>query len=188
MLSCYSLRGLDIVSSFNIANTISNVFLTVGTSLGNATAIIIGSMLGAKKVDEAKSSCLKIIGFAFMVSLVFAVVEVISGFIVPNIYDTTEAIKEMSKIFIIISACLLPINCINTVIYFTIRAGGRMLLTVLFDAVFVMVVRVPIAFILSKYTNLSIYLIYGIATGIDFVKIFLGGYFIKKGVWIRFII
>lgn len=188
MLSCYSLRGLDTVSAFNISNTISNVFITVGTSLGNATAIIIGTMLGAKKVEEAKSSCLKIIGFAFMTAIVFAILEVGASFVIPNIYDTTYEIKQMARRFIIIGACLLPINCINTVIYFTIRAGGMMILTILFDSVFVMVVRLPIAFILSKYTDLSIFLIYGIATGIDFVKIFLGGYLIKKGVWIRFII
>ena len=63
-----------------------------------------------------------------------------------------------------------------------------MLITILFDSVFIMVVRVPLAFILSRFTNLSIYAVYTFVTGIDLVKIFFGYYLINKGIWIRFIV
>lgn len=188
MLSCYALRGLDVVASFNICNTVSNVFITVGTSMGNATAIIIGTMLGAKDAEGAKSASYKIMFFAFVASLLFSLIEIGCAFIIPDVYDTSEHIRNVARNLIIISALLMPFNSINTVCYFTLRAGGKMLLTILFDSVFIMVIRVPLAFILSKYTGLSIYAVYAFVTGIDFVKIFIGYYFIKKGIWIRFIV
>lgn len=188
MLSCYALRGLDIVSSFNICNTISNVFITIGTSIGNATAIIIGTLLGAKDAKGAKETSYKIMLFAFVASFVFAILEVVCAFIIPEIYKTSEHIKIVARNLIIISAILMPFHAINTVCYFTLRAGGKMLITILFDSVFIMVVRVPLAFILSRFTNLSIYAVYTFVTGIDLVKIFFGYYLINKGIWIRFIV
>lgn len=188
MLSCYAYRGLDTVSSLNIANTITNVFNTIGTSLGNASAIIIGAMLGAKETEVAKQSSYKIMGFAFVVSLFFSMIQIIASFIIPNIYDTSEEIRIVARNLIIISAIMLPFNAVNSVCYFTLRAGGRMLITILFDSVFVIFVRVPIAYVLSHFTGLSIYMIYTLATGVDLLKIFIGYYLIKKGIWIRYIV
>lgn len=188
MLSCYAYRGLDIVSSFNIANTISNVFITIGTSLGNASAIIIGAMLGAKETEVAKQSSYRIMGFAFVISIIFSIIQIICSFIIPNIYDSSEEIKIMARNLIIISALLLPFNSVNSVCYFTLRAGGRMLITILFDSVFVIMVRVPIAFVLSHFTGLSIYWVFFFATAIDLIKIFVGYYLINKGIWIRYIV
>ena len=72
ILSCYGIRGLDFVASFNICNTISNVFITVGTSLGNATAIILGNKIGKNDLEGAKSDSYKILFFAVTVSFVFS--------------------------------------------------------------------------------------------------------------------
>lgn len=188
MLSCYSYRGLDIVSSFNIANTISNVFITIGTSLGNAAAIVIGAMLGAKQTEVAKQSSYRIMGFAFVISIIFSLLQIVCSFIIPNIYDSSEEIKLMARNLIIISAILLPFNAVNSVCYFTLRAGGRMLITIFFDSVFVILVRVPLAFVLSHFTSLSIYWVFFFATAVDLVKIFIGYYLINKGIWIRYIV
>lgn len=188
MLSCYAYRGLDTVSSFNIANTIANVFITIGTSLGNASAIIIGAMLGAKQTEEAKQSSYRIMGFAFVISLAFTALQILSAYIIPNIYDTSEEIRVVARNLIIISAIMLPFNSVNCVCYFTLRAGGKMLITILFDSVFVVLVRVPLAFVLAHYTNCSIYVVYAVATGVDLLKIFAGYYLIQKGIWIRYIV
>ena len=127
-------------------------------------------------------------GFAFVISIVFSIIQIISSFIIPNIYDSSEEIKLMARNLIIISAILLPFNSVNCVCYFTLRAGGRMLITILFDSVFVILVRVPIAFVLSHFTGLSIYWVFTFATAVDLVKIFVGYYLINKGIWIRYIV
>lgn len=188
ILSCYSIRGLDIIASLNIANTAANLFITIGTSLGNATSIILGIKLGEKDIVGAKNDSYKILAFAFAVSLVFTILMIGSSFILPNIYNTTDSIKEVARNIIIISAIFLPINVFNTCCYFTLRAGGRIFLTILFDSLFVMFIRVPLAFILSKYTYMSIYIVYAIVYGIDTIKVFIGYYLIDKGIWLKTII
>ena len=39
IMQAYSVRGLDVMGALNICNTVNNVFIVVGTSLGAATAI-----------------------------------------------------------------------------------------------------------------------------------------------------
>ena len=46
---CYSLRGLDVVAAQNISNTVSNLFNVVYLAMGNATAVILGQALGARR-------------------------------------------------------------------------------------------------------------------------------------------
>lgn len=188
ILSCYALRGLDVVASFNIANTVTNVFLTIGTSLGNATAIILGLKLGEKDIEGAKSYSYKILAFAFVVSIFFTLIMIGCSYVLPNIYNTSDAIQEMARNLIIISAVFLPVNAFNTCCYFTLRAGGRVVLTIVFDSLFVMLIRLPLAFFLSKYTTMSIYFVHFIVYGIDTIKIFIGYYFIHKGIWLKTII
>ena len=47
LTQCYSIRGLNVVASLNISNTINNVFNIVFIALGDSVAIIVGQLLGA---------------------------------------------------------------------------------------------------------------------------------------------
>ena len=46
LTQCYSVRGLSVVSAFNISQTLANVFNVAFIAMGSATAIIIGQKLG----------------------------------------------------------------------------------------------------------------------------------------------
>ena len=185
ILSCYGIRGLDFVASFNICNTINNVFITVGTSLGNATAIILGNKIGKNDIEGAKSDSYKILFFALVVSLVFTGVMILTSKALPNLYNTTDSIKQVATNLIVIAAILLPLHSFNTCCYFTLRSGGRILITILFDSVFVLLIRLPLAFILAKYTSLNIYLVFTFVTGIDIIKVFVGYVLVDKGIWLK---
>ena len=54
LLQCYSVRGLSVVAGMNISNTIINLFNVVFLALGNSVAIVVGRLLGAGKMEEAK--------------------------------------------------------------------------------------------------------------------------------------
>lgn len=185
IVQSYSYRGLDVIGALNICNTVNNVFITVGTSLGNATAIILGNLLGAMKNQEAKEASYKILFASLVFSTIFAILEIGSSFIIPNIYNTSDSIKDMARQMIIIASIFLPFHAFNTCCYFTLRAGGKIILTIIFDSLFVWAVRLPIAFFLSKYSAVSILLVFGIADGIDLVKAIAGYILVDKGIWLK---
>ncbi|MBQ8292484.1 MAG: MATE family efflux transporter [Bacilli bacterium] len=188
IVSCYSLRGLDSMAALNIANTVCNLFITLGTALGNATGIVIGNLLGANKTLEAKEASYKILFFSFFVSLIFTASMIVSSFIIPNIYDTSEGIREVAKELIIIGACFLPIQAFNTCSYFILRAGGKVLLTIIFDSAYVWLIRLPLAFALASFTGLSIVWLYFLVNLTDVVKVLAGYILVDKGIWLKQIV
>ncbi len=185
IIKCYSIRGLDIVGALNISNTVNNLFLIVGNSFGTAASIILGNLIGENKIDEAKDTCGKIIFTDACFVFLLAFLQFSSAFIVPNLYNTSEGIKLMAKEMIIISAIYLTFHGINASCYFTMRTGGKILLTMCFDSIFLWVIRLPFAYVLCKFTNLDELTLKVLIDGIDAMRFIVGIYLVKKGIWLN---
>ena len=188
IFQCYSMRGLDIVGAMNICNNINNVFMTLGLSLGNAIAIIIGQLLGAKKYDEAYDTGVKLLAFSLFISIISSLLMVTSGLFIPNVYKTTTAIKKMAFKFTLVAAIGMPINTFNTSAYFMIRSGGRTVLTFLFDSAFAWVVRIPLAYCLVVFTDLNILLVFLFVTLSELIKVPIAIFIVKTKIWLKTII
>ena len=108
--------------------------------------------------------------------------------IFPNIYQTEESIKELARVFIMISAAVMPLCAFCHCSYFTLRSGGKTLVTFLFDSVYTWLIVIPIATILAKYTSLGIALVFFLVQSLEFVKAIIGFFMVKSGVWLQNIV
>ena len=72
--------------------------------------------------------------------------------------------------------------------YFTLRSGGKTLVTILFDCCFVWAVQVPTALLLSRLTTMPILPLFASCQLLCFIKCVFGYWLVKKGVWIRNIV
>ena len=185
LVQCYSTRGLDVIAAFNISNTISNMFSIVFFSMGDAVAIVVGQLLGANKIEEAKDTDRKIIAFAVFFSLITAILMASVSWLFPHIYNTNDSVRQLATILIICYAAFSPMMAFCHCTYFTLRSGGKTIITFLFDSAFTWVVSVPIAFVLSRFTNLPVVAIYCFVTGADIIKCIIGFVLVKKGVWAK---
>ena len=106
----------------------------------------------------------------------------------PKIYNTTAEIRSIATSIIIVVACFMPVQAFTNACYFTLRSGGKTIITFLFDSGFVWLVSVPIAFMLSRFTDMSIMYMYVCVLGADIIKCCLGYAFMKKGVWLNTVV
>lgn len=184
MTQCYSRRGLDVLAGMNISNAICNLLNVVFIALGNAVGIVIGQMLGAGEFKKAKESSVTLMWFTAFACMILTVALIaLSGWF-PLLYDTTENSKKMATVFIIITALFFPLQGFLNSLYFTLRSGGKTVITFIFDSVFSWVVCGTCAFILSRFTNMHIYGIYICVQALDIIKVIVGYVMIKKGIWI----
>ena len=112
----------------------------------------------------------------------------IEGYISSQYLVTGEEAKELAKYFIMLTAVFMPQNAFLHAAYFTLRSGGRTIITFFFDSVFIWVVSVSLAFVLSRFTALPVLGIYAIVQAADFIKCMIGFILVKKGVWLRNIV
>lgn len=188
LLQCYSIRGIQVIAAMNISNTIAQIFNEVFLSLGNATSILVGQELGANELNNARRTAWRMISLSVGSCLVTGVLLAACSGIIPHIYNTEPEIRLLASEFIrVVSVCMVLFAFANAT-YFTLRSGGKTLITFLFDSCFTWVVTVPAAFVLSHYTGLYVVTVYFIVSALDLIKCVLGFILVKRGVWVKNIV
>lgn len=186
---CYSFKGLNVVPAINISNTITNTMQVSLLAMGNAVGIIIGQRLGAgRPADEVVDYVRKLMAFTVSFTLIFSVLQILISGMFPEVYNTTEDVKSLASKLIIVAALSLPARAFTNASYFTLRAGGKTLVTFLFDSCFVWAVLVPLAFCLCRFTAMPIVAVYAVIEGMEFAKCGLGYYMLRGRKWINRIV
>ena len=188
IVQCYAVRGLEVVAAQNIASTVSNLFNIVYIQLGASIAIVVGQLLGAGKLKEAKDADNKMIFFVVTACMGMAILLAFFGSMFPSIYNTEKAIKELATKFIFISALMMPVCAFCHSTYFTLRSGGKTMVTFIFDSVYTWVVVIPVAYCLSHFTTWNIVPVFFCVQSMEFVKAIIGFFMVKSNVWLNTIV
>jgi len=183
---CYSTCGLDVVPALNISTTIQNLSNVASLALANAIGIVMGQMLGAgKSRDEVQSANTKLLALSLLCGAVFGGLLLAVSNAFPLLYNTTDAVRSLAASLIRVTGLLMPLMAYTLSAYFTLRSGGQVFVTFLFDSCFMWICAVTLAFCLSRFTDLAIVPLYAICQGAELIKAAIGTWLIKKGIWIR---
>lgn len=185
LTQAYSVRGLNVIAGINIANTINNVFNIVFIAMGDAVAIIVGQLLGAGDLKGAKDKDNKIIAFSVFSAFAVAIIMFVTAPFFPQLYNTNDEAKLLATGFIMLQAFFMTQNGFLHTAYFTLRSGGRTIITFIFDSVFMWCVSVPLAYALVNLTVFHIWVVYALVQAADLVKCAIGYVLVKKNVWMR---
>lgn len=188
LTQCYSIRGLNVVAGLNVSNTINNVFNIVFIALGDSVAIVVGQLLGAGKMKEARDTDNKMIAFSVMCCTGVAIVMFLLAPLFPGLYKINDEARQLAQYFIMATAVFMPQNAFLHATYFTLRSGGKTIITFLFDSVFIWCVSVLLAYLFSHYTALPVVAVYVIVQLGDIIKCTIGFLLVKKGVWLQNIV
>lgn len=184
----YSLHGYNVVPAVNICSTVSNVFNVAFLAMGTAIGIIVGQMLGANRFEEAVETDRKLIAFSVAICLIFGGAMALLAPYFPKIYRTEDTIRSLAAQFIRICAVCMPINALANSCYFTLRSGGKTLITFLFDSFYVCIFTVPLAYLLSRFTSVGILPLFWICQLADIGKCVIGLILIRRRAWVQNIV
>ena len=184
----FSTRGIDVVSAQNIQSAFFNVFAVAFMSVGVAIGIMVGQQLGAGETDEAKDTARRLTAFSVFVSAVIGAIYFVAAEWIPLAYNTTPAIRHLATRLMQISAICMPIDAFAHASYFTLRSGGRTHITIVFDSGFMWGFSVPLAFLLTLCTPITILPLFAVIQVSNIFKDVIGFILVKRGRWIRKII
>ena len=182
---CYSTRGLDVVAAQNISSTVFNLFSVVYMALGSSVAIIVGKQLGAGELEEAVDTDRKMITFSIFCGCGVAAIMAICSLFFPKIYNTGTDVQALASYMMIVSGLTMPFSAFANAAYFTLRSGGKIFITILFDSVYMWAVVIPTTAIFAYLTDINILWLFAIGQGVDTLKMIFGIIFLKHGGWVN---
>ena len=180
---CYSTRGMTALAALNITSTAWNLFCIIMFAMGNAVSIMVGQCLGQGDVKGARDTDNKLLFITVVSHLVLGAMLALSSGIIPNWFAVTEEAKRLASQTLIIAGVALPMHAFLHSTYFTIRSGGKTFITFLFDSVYTWCVPALLAFVLSRYTQVSVVTMYFWIQFIDLTKVTIGVLMLRSDFW-----
>ncbi len=182
---CYSLRGLEVVSAFNISSTVNTLFFCAFIAAGNATGILVGQQLGAGELEKAVDEDRKLIAFSLSLSFAVGLLMAFLAPLIPQVYNTTALVKSLAAKLLRVYAAFMPVHAFANSCYFTLRSGGKTIITFVFDSLYLWVMCIPVAFVLSRFTEVPIVPLYVSVCLLDLIKCLIGYVLVKRRIWVR---
>jgi len=103
----------------------------------------------------------------------------------PMIFNTTDSVRLLASQLILLSSLFMPLQSYNLPAYFTLRSGGKTVITFLYDSGSIWALMVPLAYCLTRFTNLPILPVYLLCNSMEAIKCVIGALMIRKGSWIQ---
>ena len=182
---CYSVRGLEVVSATNISSTVWNLFATACLAMGVTASIIIGQHLGAGQPERAVEAQRKLSLFTIVLNIAVGAVMAVLAPLFPGIYNTTPTVRALAAELLLVDAAMMPFIAYVHLCYFTLRAGGKTIITFFFDCGFVWIICVPLAFCLSRFTEMPILPMFICVQAVELVKCVVGFFLVKGKTWVN---
>lgn len=185
---CYATRGLEAVAAANITQTFNNLFSVSFQAVGIAVGIILGQLLGAKEFDKVREDYPKLLAFSVIASLAMAGLFFSVADFIPLLYNTPDTVRALTADLIRVTACGVPLQAFAFSSYFAIRSGGNMLATVIMDCGITAVCILPVVFLFSHFTSVSVLVLCAVYEGLYIVKCVLSILLLKRGSWMKNIV
>jgi len=184
----YSLHGISVVAANSIASSVTNLFNIAFLSLGTSIGIIAGKSLGAGKHEEAVDNVRKLIVLSVAISIIVCIILYFTADTITALYKTDEESKDLALYFIRVCSFAMPLNAFACACYFTLRSGGKTLVTFVFDSGALWIISIPLAFSLYYVARLPVRVIFPIVQFAEIIKVMIGFILIKKRVWVKTIV
>ncbi|MBQ7143868.1 MAG: MATE family efflux transporter [Oscillospiraceae bacterium] len=188
LTQCYSIRGLEVVSAQNISSTVSHLFFCAFFAMGSAVSILVGQLLGAGKLDKAVDEARKLTAFCVALCVVVGGIMALVAQWIPELYNTTPLVKRLAGRLLLVTAAMMPVNGYTSTCYFTLRSGGKTIITFLFDSGFIWVLCIPVAWVLAYHTAVPILPMVIVLQSLDLVKCVLGFFLVRSRKWVNNIV
>lgn len=186
IFKAYSTRGIVAITALNVAQIIARYILIFTNGTGTASAILVGNNLGADNYEEAEKNANYLMGYVMIAGTIVMFILLILSLFIPNVYTAfSQETKDLLKWMIIVFAISAPIQVFTRVPFFVLRAGGRVREILILDALFMWVVKIPLAFGLAYLTDLHVIWLLVAVESTRILNGFISMYFFNQKKWLN---
>jgi len=177
--------GAETVAGMAAGWTIANIFFTAYWAVITATSVIIGSTLGADKLEEAREKGRWILYGAMVFGLAVGAVAATSTFLIPLVFgNLSPGARHVTRGLILVISAYVPLWTLLNAQFALSRAGGDTAMGVWVDVGVTYVLFIPAAFAMAAWTSLGPVALFGIAKFSDIGKACVAFWWLAKEKWV----
>lgn len=178
--------GADVVSGMSSSFAIANLFFVAFGGTTAAISVILGSTLGAGKLEDARRQSKWLLSGSLMLGLIMTGFAMLTTFLIPLVFGrlSNEAIT-ICRNMVILMAFFMPVWLYTISQLAVSRAGGDTLMGATADAFLTVFVMIPSVFILAIFTDIGPIGLYFSVKLIDVVKAVVFHQWLKRERWLR---
>jgi putative MATE family efflux protein len=160
------------LATYHIANLIIGMFWVVNAGISSACAIMLGNKLGEEDIETAKLYGRRFVKLSFLFGVIMGVILFVLSPYIPLLFkDASSTVQHDATLILIVFAFYQPIKFTNAIhIIGTLRSGGDTKFALFAEVGALWGIGIPLAFILSIYTDLDIYVIVAIVNVEELIK------------------
>jgi len=181
----YSIRGLEVVAAVNIAGTAWNLFCVIVFAMGSVVAIMVGQKLGAGEIEGAKDTARKLIFVTVVLHILIGLIVIGVAGLIPMLYNTEQIVRDTAASMMRIQGLILPMFSYVHIAYFTLRSGGKTIITFLFDSCYMWTITFPLSYYLCHLTDLPVVTVFLLVQLADVAKLVIAYPLLKSGIWAK---
>ena len=178
--------GADVVAGMAASFAISNLFFVSFGGVTTATGVILGSTLGAGKLEEAKQNSRWLLSggavFGFAMTLVgFATLPLVNV-VFSNLSETA---RDITRMMVFVQALYMPAWVFINVQFAISRAGGDTMMGMLVDGIGNLGIVIPGMFFMATCTQAGPVAMYAIIKAVEIPKITIAHIWLRKERWLK---
>ncbi len=158
-------------------------------AMGNSSAVsvLVGTELGAGRLEKAKENCKKLFSMVLAVGLVCTSLCVLLGLAMPYAFSVSAELRARATQLAMINALFAVANFVYAFCFFCLRAGGDTRNAMMLDSVYMWIIPVPASILLGLFLpgKISIVAAMVIIQLLMNAKVVLALRVLKKGSWLR---
>lgn len=178
--------GADVVSGMAASFSIANLFFVAFGGTTAATSVILGSTLGAGKLEEARRQSKWLLTGGFIMGVTMMLIAIASTLLIPIVFgrlsaEATGICRRMVLLMAVFMPAWIYMNCQLAVA----RAGGDTAMGAYADAAITIFIMIPVVFALALLTDIGPVELYFCVKLIDILRIVVFYFWLKRERWLR---
>lgn len=186
-VALYNTRGgAEIVSGMAASFSIANLFFISFSGIHTATGVIMGSTLGANRLDEARSQKNWILNGAGIFGFFAGLLGCLSIFLIPVVFaNLSPDARIVTRNMVLVMAVYMPAWCYVNAQFAVSRTGGDTTMGVLVDVTTNTLLTIPGMVLMTFFTAIGPVGMYSLIKLVDIVKIIIAALWLRKEIWVK---
>lgn len=157
----YAHISTEAIAAINIVVTIERVAFVIFLALSNASAIMIGNLIGANEIGQATRYARRFLILGVLGALPVGLLVALGAEPLLSLYQISPTVSRYARLTMTMMALVLPLKVTTLMIFIgVLRSGGDTQFSLLVEACFIWLLGVPLAYFGAFVLGLPVYWVY----------------------------